>query len=162
MTPKESVMFVLVLTALAAEPAPELHRFGPNDRRLDLEVESGSLTVRTDGTLAAIEVRVSPRTSCVITRGTDATLDVEGCAADVEVAAPFGTIFRLAMGQGDVMLDTTGTLRLAVKVGDVSGSARGPVKLNVGTGDVRLEGLTETPQIAVAAGKTELTYAKGG
>lgn len=157
-------MFVFLTTALAADLFSELHRFEPDDRRLDLDLARGTLTVSTDRFADVISVRVSPREPCTVTRGQQgaATLSVKDCAADVVVIAPPGVNLRLEVGSGDVTLDTASRLWLSVGTGDVAGRAQGPVRVAVGTGNVRLEGLTERPVVAVATGQTELRYATGG
>lgn len=161
-------MFVLLLnTAFAATPSqpvvaapvPEVYRFVAAQRRLELGLRTGDLSVRSDASVSAIEVRVSAPTACSVDWETGGRIDIRDCAADVQVVAPFGTTYQLAVGTGDVRLQTSGRVRLSVGTGDVSGSARGPVRVAVGTGNVQLDGLTEEPTVAVASGKTELSYA---
>jgi len=160
-------MFLLALSAFAAEPTvtpapvPEIYRFVPSQRRLHLDLRAGHLTVRTDASVDAIEVRVTGPATCVTEWETGGVIDIEGCEAEVQVVAPFGTFYGLSVGTGDVTLATTGKLRLSVGTGNVSGTARGAVRVKVGTGDVRLEGLTQEPVVAVARGEAELSYAEG-
>lgn len=159
-----TVLLALSLSAFAADdaaaaPLPEVYRFVATQRRLDLDLRAGTLNVRTDASVDAIEVRVSAPTACTTTWDTGGIIDIKGCTADVLVVAPFGTTYLLAVGQGDVTLATSGKLRLSVGTGDVRGTARGAVRVAVGTGDVHLDGLTQEPVIAVASGKTELSYA---
>ncbi len=148
--------------ASTAAPVPEVYRFVAAQRRLDLKLKTGALTVRTSTSVDAIEVQIAAPTTCVVDWDTGGIIAISSCAADVTVVAPFGTAYQLTVGTGDVVLDTSGKVRLSVGTGDVSGTARGgAVRVAVGTGNVQLTGLTEAPTIAVASGKTELSYAPG-
>lgn len=154
-------------TALAADSAvlpTELHRFSETSLRLDVRVEGGTVSVRTDAFARSPEVRVVQDEPCAITRGTTSgpSLDIRGCIARVEIVAPRSLAVHLTVDSGDVDLATSTPISVDVARGNVTGRARGSVRVKVGVGSVSLEGLTLKPRVSVVSGTTTLGYAAEG
>lgn len=149
---------------VATASAPERHVFSPTALRLDVHVERGPVSVRTDATIEAPEIRIQPtegacETSRESTHGP--RLDVRGCTAAVEIVAPRHLAVHLSVGDGDVTLATASPVRVRVGTGDVLGTARGRVHVHVDEGSVALEGLTTRPRVKVARGSTDLSFVAG-